>query len=170
MWYCIGLSSWERRACLVASIRVASYRRWTPTTLNHSVNHARSGSNSCSASLAPWLIATSPLPALPLCPSHDFHGLSRAFRPSCNQLRKSSSAASQPIHIQFGPVNPNGVASAIPIRRRKVGATARARSVSTDRSVRPWTWRRDVERQLRRCAIVAVMQAADFSHGDYASR
>ena len=27
MWYGIGLSSWERRACLVASIRVASYRR-----------------------------------------------------------------------------------------------------------------------------------------------
>jgi hypothetical protein len=27
MWYGIGLSSWERRACLVASIRVASYCR-----------------------------------------------------------------------------------------------------------------------------------------------
>jgi hypothetical protein len=27
MWYGIGFSSWERRACLVASIRVASYRR-----------------------------------------------------------------------------------------------------------------------------------------------
>jgi len=26
MWYGIGLSSWERRACLVASFRVASYR------------------------------------------------------------------------------------------------------------------------------------------------
>jgi len=27
MWYGIGFSSWERRACLVASIRVASYCR-----------------------------------------------------------------------------------------------------------------------------------------------
>jgi hypothetical protein len=54
----------ERRACLVTSLRVASYRGplKVPTTLNHSVNHARSGSNSCSASLAPWLIPTSPLP------------------------------------------------------------------------------------------------------------
>jgi hypothetical protein len=28
MWYGIGLSLWERRACLVASLRVASYRRF----------------------------------------------------------------------------------------------------------------------------------------------
>src|SRR5213593_4716005 len=27
MWYGIGLSSWERRACLLASLRVGSYRR-----------------------------------------------------------------------------------------------------------------------------------------------
>jgi hypothetical protein len=27
MWYGIGLSSWERRTCLIASIRVASYCR-----------------------------------------------------------------------------------------------------------------------------------------------
>lgn len=33
------------------------------TTLNYSVNHARSGSNNCSASIAPWLISISPLPA-----------------------------------------------------------------------------------------------------------
>ena len=38
------------------------------TTLNYSVNHARSGSNSCSASIAPWLISISPLPAPPFCP------------------------------------------------------------------------------------------------------
>jgi hypothetical protein len=36
-------------------------------TLNYSVNHARSGSNSCSASKAPWLIPTSPLPTPPFC-------------------------------------------------------------------------------------------------------
>jgi hypothetical protein len=30
MWYGIGLSSYERRACLVASIRVASYCRAEP--------------------------------------------------------------------------------------------------------------------------------------------
>src|SRR5262249_13822987 len=45
----------ERRACLVVSIRVAGCRRrrWNSTTPNYSVNHARSGSNSCSASTAP---------------------------------------------------------------------------------------------------------------------
>ena len=31
----------------------------------------------------------------PFCRTDDFHALSRASRPSCNQLRKSSSAASQ---------------------------------------------------------------------------
>jgi hypothetical protein len=36
--------------------------RENTATLNYSVNHARSGSNSCSASLAPWLIPTSPFP------------------------------------------------------------------------------------------------------------
>jgi hypothetical protein len=64
------------------------------TTLNYSFNHARSGSNSCSASLAPWLISISPLPAAILT-NPRFHSLSRASRPSRNQLRKSSSAASQ---------------------------------------------------------------------------
>jgi hypothetical protein len=58
IWYGIGLSSWERRPCLVASIRVASYRRQeSAATLNDSVNHARSGSNRCSASLAPMAIS-----------------------------------------------------------------------------------------------------------------
>ena len=64
--------------------------------------HARSGSNSCSASLAPWLISTSPLPARPFCTTDDFHALSRAGRPSCNQLRKSSSAASQFLRTKSG--------------------------------------------------------------------
>src|SRR5262249_47263039 len=63
-------------------------------TLNYSVNHARSGSNSCSASLTPWLISTSPLPALPFCTSNDFHAFSRASGPSCYQLRKLSRLAS----------------------------------------------------------------------------
>src|SRR4029450_4742502 len=49
------------------------------TTLNYSVNHARSGSNSCSASIAPWLISISPLPAPTFCPiprfSFPFAGL-----------------------------------------------------------------------------------------------
>jgi hypothetical protein len=47
-------------------------------------------SNSCSASIAPWLISTSSLPARPLCPSHDFHCLSRALGPCRNQWPKSS--------------------------------------------------------------------------------
>ena len=45
----------------------------TTTTLNYSVNHARSGSNSCSASIAPWLISTSPLPRRHSAQAHDFH-------------------------------------------------------------------------------------------------
>ena len=102
IWYGIGLSSWERRACLVASLRVASYRRaQNAATLNYSVNHARSGSNSCSASMAPWLISTSPLPAPTFCPTDDFHVLSRASRPSCNQLRKSSQTPSHSLASQL---------------------------------------------------------------------
>jgi hypothetical protein len=66
-----------------------------PTTVNYSVNHARSGSNSCSASLAPWLISISPLPAAILHSPADFHALSRASGPSSNQLRKSSRLVSQ---------------------------------------------------------------------------
>ena len=34
-------------------------------------------------------------PGPPFCPIHDFHSLSRAFRPSRNQLRKSSLTPSQ---------------------------------------------------------------------------
>jgi hypothetical protein len=76
--------------------------RENTATLNYSVNHARSGSNSCSASLTPWLISTSPLPALPFCTSDDVHVLSRASGPSCNQLRKSSRTVSQsPVSFPF---------------------------------------------------------------------
>jgi len=70
--------------------------RENAATLNYSVNHARSGSNSCSASLTPWLISTSPLPALPSCTRDDFHVFSRASGPSCNQLRKLSRLVSIP--------------------------------------------------------------------------
>ena len=79
----------ESVPCRINQGRELSPRENT-ATLNYSVNHARSGSNSCSASLAPWLISTSPLPARPFCTRHDFHVLSRASGPSCNQLRKSS--------------------------------------------------------------------------------
>jgi hypothetical protein len=71
-------------------------------TLNYSVNHARSGSNSCSASLTPWLISTSPLPAPPFCTSDDFHVLSRASGPSCNQLRNSSHTPRQLSTLRIG--------------------------------------------------------------------
>src|SRR4029450_13126056 len=101
----------RHRPLLVAAARVPRRinqgRELSPVentaTLNYSVNHARSGSNSCSAAIAPWLISTSPLPAPPFCPSYDFHVLSRASRPSCNQLRKSSRIASQ-LPSPFGSV------------------------------------------------------------------
>jgi hypothetical protein len=54
------------RRCLVTSVRVASYRRVSPenpATLNYSVNHARSGPDSCSASTAPLVSSISPLHA-----------------------------------------------------------------------------------------------------------
>jgi hypothetical protein len=92
----VGAESVPRR---INQGRELSPRKNT-ATLNYSVNHARSGSNSCSASLAPWLISTSPLPARPFCTTDDFHALSRAGRPSCNQLRTSSSAASHSHHTQ----------------------------------------------------------------------
>jgi hypothetical protein len=62
--YALGLSFEERRACLVASVRVASYRRALGephATLNCSLNHARSGPHSCSASTAPLVGSISPL-------------------------------------------------------------------------------------------------------------
>src|SRR5262249_47261904 len=51
-----------------ASIRVAGCGRSPedPTTPNYSVNQTRSGSNSCSASIPPWLISISPLPPMSL--------------------------------------------------------------------------------------------------------
>ena len=49
----------------------------------------------CSASIAPWLISTSPLLAPPFCRSYYFHVLSRPARPSCNRLRKSFRLVSQ---------------------------------------------------------------------------
>ena len=90
-------------ACLVASASCRRFSPEDPTTLNYSINHTRSRSNSCSASMAPWLISTSPLPAPPFCRTYDFHVLSRAFRPSWNQLRKSSSAASRPRYNGTAP-------------------------------------------------------------------
>ena len=45
--------------------------RENTATLNYLVNHARSGSNSCPASLTLWLISTSPLPAPPFCTRDD---------------------------------------------------------------------------------------------------
>jgi hypothetical protein len=49
--------------------------------LDYSVNHARSGSHSCSASLAAWLISLSPLPALPFWPAPGFHDLFAGCKP-----------------------------------------------------------------------------------------
>src|SRR4029079_5169740 len=44
---------------------------------------------------------TSPLPARPFCTNADFHALSRASGPSCNQLRKSSRTPSHFAHDSF---------------------------------------------------------------------
>ena len=66
------------------------------TTLNYSVNHARSGSNSCSASTCSMVNLDLAAPSAAILPiATIFIVLSRACRPSCNQLRKSSSAASR---------------------------------------------------------------------------
>jgi hypothetical protein len=54
---------WERRACLIASFRVASCRQ--PSSAHDAQSFGQSRTlriNSVSASLAPWLISISPLP------------------------------------------------------------------------------------------------------------
>src|SRR4029453_15426856 len=94
--YDIGLSSRERRACLVASIRVASYRRARTRrrSIIRSITHAPD-QTVARPRFAPWLISTPPHPARPFCPTDDFHALSRASGPSCNQLRIPSLTPSQ---------------------------------------------------------------------------
>jgi hypothetical protein len=92
-------SPWaERRACLVTSVRVASYRRVSPenpATLNYSINHARFGSNSCSASTAPLARFDLAAPAGAILTCTRFSSPFAGGKPRVNQLRKSSSAASQ---------------------------------------------------------------------------
>lgn len=89
----LGAESVPRRL-----FRVASYRRASvedSKTLIYSFNHARSGPNSCSASIAPWLIATLAAPSPPFCPIQDFHSLSRASGPaatSCGIVAKTQPA------------------------------------------------------------------------------
>jgi len=62
--YGIGLSCGSgERASSHQSGSQAVVGRQDATTPNYSVNHARSGSHSCSASIAPWFISISPLPA-----------------------------------------------------------------------------------------------------------
>jgi hypothetical protein len=62
--YAIGLSCGSgERALSHQSGSQAVVGRQDATTPNYSVNHARSGSHSCSASIAPWFISISPLPA-----------------------------------------------------------------------------------------------------------
>ena len=95
----IGLSWRERRACLVASIRVASYRgvARAPTTLNYSVNHARSGPDSCSASTAPLVESISPLHPVAIVPQLrifiTFRGLKAQADPVAEIVRKMVIAA-----------------------------------------------------------------------------
>jgi hypothetical protein len=64
-------------------VRVASYRgvARAPTTLNYSVNHARSGPDSCSASTAPLVRSISPLHTVIVPVAPDFHYVSRAEGP-----------------------------------------------------------------------------------------
>jgi hypothetical protein len=79
-------------------------RREGPTTLNHSVNPARSGSNSCSASMAPLVGSISPFPPRLLCPRR-FHCVSAAGG-RLEQLRKSFSAASQEDGVSLANLKP----------------------------------------------------------------
>jgi hypothetical protein len=94
MWYGIGLSSWERRACLVASIRVASYRR-----AEHGDAQLFGQSRTLRVKQLLGLESSMANPDLAapnaaILPNDNFHVISRAARPSCNQLRKSSNATS----------------------------------------------------------------------------
>jgi hypothetical protein len=97
--YAIGLSCGSgERALSHQSGSQAVVGRQDATTPNYSVNHARSGSHSCSASIAPWFISISPLPAPHSVQSQRFsflfEGLEAQPHPVA-EIRKSSSAASQ---------------------------------------------------------------------------
>jgi hypothetical protein len=84
----------ERRACLVALVRVASCRRFSPedpTTPNYSVNHARSGSISCSASMAPLARFDLAAPASAILDCTRFSSPFAGCKPRLSQLRQSSS-------------------------------------------------------------------------------
>jgi hypothetical protein len=93
MWYGIGLSSWERRACLVASFRVASYRgsgreRHDAQLFGQSRTLRIKQLLGFDRSMAHLDLAA---PSAAILPNlYDFHSLSRACRPSPNQLRKLS--------------------------------------------------------------------------------
>ena len=82
--YGIGLScgSGERASSHQSGSRAIAGAVQGPTTLNYSVNHARSGSNSCSASLAPLANLDLAAPRRHSVESDDFHSFSRASRPS----------------------------------------------------------------------------------------
>jgi hypothetical protein len=117
---CSSASHTGRQYCAVVGAesvprRINQGRELSPrentATLNYSVNHARSGSNSCSASLAPWLISTSPLPARPFCTRDDFHAFRGPQGPaatSCGNRpvrRANSPKASWAPHVVFGNRN-----------------------------------------------------------------
>jgi hypothetical protein len=101
MWYGIGLSSWERRACLVASIRVASYCR-----AEHGDAQLFGQSRTLRVKQLLGLESSMANPDLAapsiaiLSNPYDFHSLSRASRPSRNQLRKLSSLVSHTLEFR----------------------------------------------------------------------
>jgi hypothetical protein len=90
--YDIGLSSWERRACLVASTRVASYRR-ARTRDAQLFGQSRTlrikQLLGLACSMANLDLAA---PSAAILHKQRFSFFSRASGPSCNQLRKSSGA------------------------------------------------------------------------------
>ena len=96
----IGLSSRERRACLphISQGRELSPGRANPATLNYSVNHARSGPDSCSASL---LHGSSDLaaPTPPLCLCYHFHDVSRAAGPAAPSCENCPDCLSLDLHV-----------------------------------------------------------------------
>src|SRR5213078_1329158 len=86
----------ERRACcgyLNQGHGLSPLPQGKTTTTNYSLKHARSGSDTYTASTSSTVASTSPLQAVAILPLSDFHEISRAAGPK-RHLQKSGGGGS----------------------------------------------------------------------------
>src|SRR5437667_5549466 len=88
----------ERRACcgyLNQGHGLSPLPQGKTTTPNYSLKHARSGSDTYTASTSSTVASTSPLQAVAILPLSDFHEISRAAGPK-RHLQKKKGGGGQP--------------------------------------------------------------------------